>query len=139
MIKLNDEKGITLLSIYGSKFALGFEGDESFIERSFNLYYNYGATNGALHRIHDGFSYIVLSDKERLLSCLEKYFYSELHNEFKTKETYDEDKGWIIEYDESKLIKKSQQEAELYFNNIQLRNFALFKDFRDDLRYGGKI
>lgn len=53
-----------IISPYGSGIAVGLEGDESFVERQLNRFYNYGAMarHGEFHRESPSFGYFISNE-----------------------------------------------------------------------------
>lgn len=136
---LNNEVGSFYFIQYGSKFALGFEGTVDFIERCYNLFYNFSATNGKLYKLHDGLGYIVVRSKEKIQKALEGYFYSEFLTSFKTKEEFSEDTGFVIEYDEKGCEAKAKIEAEQFMSKVQFKNFEAFKRSGEIYTVSGRL
>ncbi len=72
---LDNEKGTFLIDNYGSGFALGFEGDESFIQRCQNFVVNYGISSCRLNEIGANLFYVTVS-MDKLIQATKDYFFA---------------------------------------------------------------
>jgi hypothetical protein len=110
--------------------ALGAEGDRDFIKRFFNLCENFEITKGKLHKLYDGFFYVLSSDK-KILAGFKKAFLSELlFKESQYKYLTDpEDPAIILDSqitNERELKKKSIIEAEKFVKDkIEKKKFLI--------------
>lgn len=122
-IKLENETGQLILSRYGAVMALGFSGDEAFIERCYNFAYNFCATNGDLMPFNVNFKY-VLTTEEKLLKALKLYFCGQFLTNGKIKSTLDED--FELKFDQKALEEEAEKAAKLFYDrNIVRDNFML--------------
>ncbi len=72
---LDNEKGTFLIDNYGSGFALGFEGDESFIQRCQNFVINYGISSCRLNEIGVNLFYVTVT-MDKLIQAAKDYFFA---------------------------------------------------------------
>ncbi len=121
-----------LLCPYGDQFALGFKGTKDFIERGFNLAFNYGMTNGQLRMLYDSCGY-VFTDLERIKRGFASYFYGELRRTGEVKPlvegTYEN--GYESVYDEAALESLSARKADSFMaEHVDHVSFMLATDNR---------
>ena len=123
---LHEETGEMLLSHYGNTFALGFKGDNDFIERNYNFAFNYCATNGALIGLTQSMSYVVTSPP-RIMNALKLYYYNEVIMLGEAKSELNEEGELIV--DEAAAEKLSMEKAQKFFETkIRKENF-MFNQF----------
>lgn len=128
---LNDETGKFLLSFYGNSFALGFKGDNKFIQRCFNWAHNHSVTSGGLHWFYDHggkLAYILIKSREDIIKGFAAQFRSDIIMGHEVPPLKDEMNprtlDYILEYDEEKIEKMALERAEKFFaERVELENF----------------
>ena len=95
-LELNEETGEILLSHYGNTFALGFKGDNGFIERCYNLAFNFSMTNGALIELSQNMSY-VLTNPVKIMQALKVYYYNEVIRKREVSVSFNEEGEIIVD------------------------------------------
>jgi hypothetical protein len=133
MIRLNEEIGQFLLSWYGNGYALGFAGDEDFIERCFNWTHNTGviSLNQRLEWFYGKggrFAYVCPQTTEDILIGLTAQFRVEIIQDKEVPllkdEWDDENECPILEYDEKAINRLAHERAKAFFEDrIVLENF----------------
>ena len=65
-----------IISLYGSGIAVGLEGDEAFLERQVNRFYNYGGMTrtGEFHKESERFGYFISTEEDVVASIAAETF-----------------------------------------------------------------
>lgn len=130
-LELNQETGEMLLSHYGNTFALGFKGDAGFIERCYNLAFNYSMTNGALIELSQSMSYI-LTNPVKIMQALKLYFYNEVIRNREVAVSFTDDGDIVV--DEAMAEKLSLEKAQAFFDKkIRKENF-MFNQYLNKIK-----
>jgi len=131
----------TLLSEPGNFFidnlkssycTFAYQGDNDFLERMSNLFYNYGIlTTGMPHFIKSNFYYILVP-YQRLIDGLKQCFKGELIKGCKEKIEFKAARGdnevWDIWWDEDKLDCLAQEKTDEFISKVQITNLNIYKD-----------
>lgn len=123
---IEEENGQMLLSRYGNTFALGFKGDAGFLERSYNLAYNFCMTDGSLMPLAQDMSYIITSPV-KIMKALELYYYNLVIMNKEINITFD-DEG-EIHIDEDAAKKLSLEKAQKFFETKIVKENFMFNQF----------
>jgi len=107
-----------VISSYGSGIAVGIGGDRDFLDRSFNLFFNYGAVskNGELHMESENFGYF-LSSEEKLKNSLALEWQTKSIRLGTSKQWKGDPKGFDL---------AASRHAETVFDSYKRENFMNF-------------
>ena len=129
MIKLEDENGTVIFSKYGNCEVLVFKGDNDFINRWYNLCYNFSITNKKLYRFLD-IGFYISTTENKIIYGLANYFYGQIiiNNEIPIKQIIDKKDNITIEYDENLANKMAAEKAvKFWTSNIIKENLLMDK------------
>lgn len=128
-IELENETGEFLLSHYGNGFALGFKGDEQFIDRGYNFSVNFGVTNGSLLKESEKMSY-VLTTKEKLFHALKLYYYGRVLGRKEIPVNIDLETNECI-VDEKQAEELAEKHAKFFMENVLKEVNFMFDNYFD--------
>lgn len=115
MISIENETGEFVLSQYGSCQALGFRGNQEFIERCQNFAINFGLSGGKLYRESDTMAYVV-TNNEKILNAFKLYFYCQTIRNKEIPVEINEENDFEPKFDEALAEQRALEKAQKFIS-----------------------